>query len=210
MTHAATKLGGMRFSEAWLALCLGLITACSGSGDTSGAGGGGEQSKRHALDLGCTLDSLMLRFPIVLSYELDEPLTEGAASDLRFTGAVTIDGPTAEALIDAMVPRIDIISVQIEASVAGASPSTLGTFLGTAPINDFNLEIDTDDDGEPGPHRLELETVTVATTPRPGAERVEIGLDLDGVSFVFGDFEVPEDCVNPSLVGSVVTFEVQR
>ena len=34
-----------------------------------------------------------------------------------------------------------------------------------------------------------------------GADEVDLGLSLDGVSLLLGDFQVPTDCLGPTLVG---------
>jgi hypothetical protein len=112
-------------------------------------------------------------------------------------------------LIDAGVSKIDIISVEIATSVSGATPSIIQTSFAAAPINDFDLEVDPDDNGVAGPHTLELDTLVVSTAVTEGADEVEFGLGLDRVSLLLGDFNVPLDCLGPSLVGFSASFPVE-
>ena len=126
----------------------------------------------------------------------------------RVSAAVTFEEQAATALIDAGITKLDIISVEISTWVDGATPPIAGTSLGAAPINDFDLEIDTDDNGVAGPHRLELDTVAIATTVAEGASEVELGLGLEQVSLLLGDFLVPTDCFGPTLVGFTARFPV--
>jgi len=165
----------------------------------------GEQS---FYQLNCTIDTLLIEIPIELSYELDRPYTEGGSAELTFSAAVTFGEQASTALVDAGVGKIDIISLEIGTSVAGAMPAIIETSLAAAPINDFDLEIDTDDNGIAGPHRLELDAVTVTTTVIEGADEVDLGLGLDGVSLLLGDFQVPTDCLGPTLVGFFARFPV--
>jgi len=112
-------------------------------------------------------------------------------------------------LIDAGTPKIDIISDEIATWVDGATPDIVETSPAAAPINDFDLEVDTDDNGVAGPHRLELDTVTITTTVSESADEVELGLGLDHVSLVLGDFHVPADCLGPTLVGFTARFPAE-
>jgi len=59
--------------------------------------------------------------------------------------------------------------------VTGAAPGTIGTTLAAAPISNFDLEGDRDDNGVPGPHRFDLDTVMITTTATGGADQVEFG-----------------------------------
>jgi hypothetical protein len=83
------------------------------------------------------------------------------------------------------------------------------TSWAAAPFNDFDLEVDTDNNGVGGPHRLELEAVTIATTVIEGADEVELGLGLEQLSLVLGDFQVPTECLSPTLVGFTARFPVE-
>ncbi len=105
------------------------------------------------------------------------------------------------------VPDTDIMVIDVASSVAGATPTTLETSLAEG-FNDFDLEIDTDDNGAPGPHRLELQTVTTTATVDGNANEVELGLSLDGLFLMMGDFEIPTGCVDPTLVGFTASYEV--
>lgn len=55
-------------------------------------------------------------------------------------------------------------------------------------------------------HRIELNTAIIATTVSEGANEVELGLGQ--VSLVLGDFDVPTECLGPTLVGFVASFPV--
>jgi hypothetical protein len=112
-------------------------------------------------------------------------------------------------LIDAGFGAIDIISLQIESTAVGATPSIIANSLTAAPINDFDLDVDTNENGLAGPHPFELETVTVATTVDEGAEQVEFALGLDQVSLVLGDVELPADCPGATVTGFTVVFPVE-
>jgi hypothetical protein len=50
--------------------------------------------------------------------------------------------------------------------------------------------------------------VTTTTSAAEGATQVELSLGLDGVSLVLGDFNVPTNCLNPTLVGISAHFPV--
>ena len=158
--------------------------------------------------MSCTIDTLVLEIPIELTYLLDRPFVAGAAADLSFSAAVIFNEAFSAALIDAGVSKVDIMAMDITSSVLGATPSMLETSLATG-INDFDLDIDTDDNGLPGPHRLELNSATVATSVSEGADEVELSLDLDHISLRLGDFEMPTDCLGPTLVGFTARFPVE-
>lgn len=70
---------------------------------------------------------------------------------------------------------IDIVSVELVTRLTGAAPGTIGTTLAAAPISNFDLEGDPDDNGVPGPHRFDLDTVIITTTVTGGADQVEFG-----------------------------------
>jgi len=92
----------------------------------------------------------------------------------------------------------------------GAAPdSEVHALLTEEGINDFDLAIDTDDNGAPGPHHLELDAVTTTVSVDEDASEVELGLGLDGVSLLMGDFQVPSGCLAPSLVGFSARFPVE-
>jgi hypothetical protein len=202
-----------------LLVALGAAVGCGDgnagpSGGDAGAGGiagsdGTHPAKQSSYRLSCTIATLILEIPIELSFELDRPYTEGGSADLTFSASVTFDERTATTLIDAGVSKIDIISVEIATWVNGATPSIIQTSFAAAPINDFDLEVDPDDNGVAGPHTLELDTLVVSTAVTEGADEVEFGLALDGVSLLLGDFDVPLDCLGPSLVGFSASFPVE-
>jgi len=83
------------------------------------------------------------------------------------------------------------------------------TSLGAAPINDFDLTRDTDDKGAPGPHVLDLEPMTSVTTVDDGAQEVVFSVGTEQNSMVLGDFLGPEECTNPTQVGSLARFPVE-
>jgi len=203
-----------------LLLVLGAATGCgganggpvgtggSGGGAGTGGSGGNPLAEQTSYLLSCRIDTLVLEIPIDLSYELDRPYVEGGSANLTFSAAVTFGEQASTALIDAGVSKIDIVSMEIATQLAGATPPMVATSLAAAPINDFDLEVDTDDNGVPGPHRLELNAVVATTTVIEGAEEVELSLGLDGVSLLLGDFRAPTDCLGPTLVGFSARFAV--
>jgi len=150
-------------------LVLGAATGCgganggpvgtggSGGGAGTGGSGGNPLAKQSSYVLSCMIDTLVLEIPIDLSYELDRPYTEGGSANLTFSAAVTFGEQASTALIDAGVSKIDVVSMEITTQLAGATPPMMATALAAAPINDFDLAVDTDDNGVPGPHRLLLE-----------------------------------------------------
>ena len=186
---------------------VGCSDASDGAGGTGGSGGN-PLAEQSAYQLNCTIDTLLIEIPIELSYELDRPYTEGGSANLTFSAALTFGEQASTVLVDAGASKIDIISLQIGTWVVGATPAIIETSLATAPINDFDLEIDTDDNGIAGPHRLELDAVVTTTTVSEGADAVELGLGLDEVSLLLGDFHVPTDCLSPTLVGFSARFPV--
>jgi len=191
-------------------LLLGAHAGCAAAnGGALGTGGSGgiPSAKQSEHTLSCTIGELTLEIPIELSYSPDGRLIAGAAVDLSVSAAVIFDEAFSAAIIDAGVSKIDIMVLDVASSVLGATPTRLETSL-IQGINDFDLEIDTDDNGAPGPHRLELQTVTTTATVDGEANEVELGLGLDGLFFMLGDFEIPKDCVDPTLVGFTVSYEV--
>jgi hypothetical protein len=159
--------------------------------------------------LTCTIDTLELEVPIELTYLPDRRLIAGAPAGLRFSASVVFDEGFSAALIDAGVSKVDIMSMEISSTVLGAIPPTLKASL-AAGINDFDLETDTDDNGQPGPHRLELEMVDTTMLIDEDADELELGLALDGIILLLGDFQMPSDCLSPTLVGFGVTFDVAQ
>ena len=196
-----------------LVATLGIASlGCGDSAEgSSGAGGSGGAplAERSTYALSCTIDPLVLEIPIELSYALDHPYFQGVVTNLGFSAAIIFDEVTSTALIEAGIAKIDILSAEVGPWVLGATPPMVRTSLAAAPINDFDLEVDTNENGMAGPHRLELNPVSVPTLANANAEEVELGLVLDGVSMVLGDARVPTDCLGPTLVGSSVRFPVQ-
>jgi hypothetical protein len=193
-----------------LLILLGATGGCAGGEDGGTGGGGGDPlSEQSSYRLRCTIDPLVLEFPIELVYELDSPYRTGESVELTLSATVTFTEQVATALIDAGIGKVDIISMDIAAWIEGAIPPSIEASFGAAPINDFDLEVDTDDDGIAGPHRIELDTQTIATEALEGAAEVELGLELDRVSLVLGDFEVPMDCLSPTLVGFSARFPIE-
>jgi hypothetical protein len=99
------------------------------------------------------------------------------------------------------------ISASVTTSVTGATPATMTASLG-APLDDFDLQSDPDDNGMPGPHRLELDPMTATSNAAPEAKEVAFKLDFDGISLTLDIFNIPADCFGPSLVGVAVRFPV--
>ncbi len=186
---------------------LGAHAGCAADNGGTGGAGGIPSEKQSEHTLSCTIGELVLEIPLELRYLPDRPLVAGAAVDLSFSATIVFTEAFSAAIIDAGVSKIDIMVIDVASSVLGATPTTLATSL-IEGINDFDLEIDTDDNGAPGPHRVALQTVTTTATVDDNAIDVELGLSLDGLFFMMGDFEVPTDCVDPTLVGFTVSFEV--
>jgi hypothetical protein len=213
--RASTRAGKLRHVKqltVWLLTLLSLTAGC-GNGDGGSAGGGGgtglnELERQSSYQLSCMVDTLLLQIPMELSYRLDRPYVAGGSSELTFSAVVTFSEDTAQMLIDAGIDKIDIISAEITASVYDAAPSAVKTSLAAA-INDFDLTVDTNDDGTPGPHQLELDPVTVTSTASESAQTVELGLSTSDISMVLGDFEVPDRCLGPTLVGFASEFPVE-
>lgn len=191
-----------------LLLVLAAISGCGDANAGTGGSGGTPRAEQSSYRLSCTIDTLILEIPIELTYQPDRPWIAGAPVDLSVSAAVIFDEAFSESIIDAGVSKIDIMVIDVASAISGATPSVLETSLADG-INDFDLIIDTDDDGAPGPHRLELETATTTVSVDEDATAVEIGLGLDGVFFMMGDFEMPDDCLNPTLVGFAARFLVE-
>ena len=201
----------MRFFSFPLALWLTLpcALACNGDSDGSPDGGGDGLTRESDFRLSCAIDPVVLEIPLELSYAIDRPYSEGSSTELTFSATVVFNEASSSALIDAGVGEIDIVSMRVGAWGIGAEPAQIDATLTTAPINDFDLVPDTDDNGAPGPHSLELQPVTVTSVVSEGATEVELGLLLDQIALVLGDFEVPADCVSPILVGPSAVFPVR-
>jgi len=185
---------------------VAISAACGDSGNGGATVNPVAESRTY--DLRCTVDEVLLEMALEVSFELDRPFVAGERSELTAEVTFVFGEPTIAALADAGVTKIDVISMEVVTSVRGATPSTLATSLTDAPINDFDLELDTDQDGVAGPRSLGLGAATAPTTPGEGSAEVELGLLLDGISILLGDFQVPDDCVEPSLVGSSASFPV--
>lgn len=216
--RAPRKLCPMKLSSlSSLLLSLLFVGAANACGDTNGtldgtggAGGSGGNPlvKQSSYRLSCTIDTLELELSIELSYTLDRPYIADSASELTFSPTVIFSEDSSVAFIEEGIRNVDIISLEVATSVQGATPAVTQASLASAPINDFDLEADPDENGRPGPHRLALEPITTPSTPDQGAEQVELGLGPDQVSLVLGDFEVPTDCLAPTLVGFSTRFAV--
>jgi len=198
----------MRSIASLLLIALLVVSGCGDSGGGGGGGTNGTPEVQTPWSLECTIDTTVLEIGIDVTYALDQAYAQGGSSNLTYGAVVTLEEPTAVALIDAGVTKIDIISMNVATWVVGATPDTIDTLLSSAPINDLDLEVDPDDNGIPGPHRLPLDDVTVASTVMDGATTVELGLSLDQLSMVLGDFEVPTECESPTLVGFSGAFPV--
>lgn len=213
----------MKLSELCLVAALGAIAACGGAnagplnpaggggaGGSGGAGGTGNQPPvgQSTFVLTCERDTLRLSIPIELVVELTKPFSSSGSTEATFLASVTFDEESVGSLIDEGITSIDIASASVTTNVTGGNPPTMTASLGEAPINDFDLRTDPDDDGLPGPHRLELDPMTVTANAAPEATEVIFGLDFAGVSLVLGDFTIPSDCVSPSLGGVALRFPV--
>jgi len=191
-----------------LFVVLGTAAGCGGANGGPTGTDGDPLTEQSSYTLSCTIGALVLEIPIELFYELDRPYIEGGSATLTFSAAITFEEQTATALIDAGTSKIDIFSVEIATLIDGATPSMVETSWAAAPFNDFDLDVDTDDNGVAGPHRVELDTATIATTVIEGADEVELGLGLEQVFLDLGDFEVPGLCLSPTLVGFTARFPV--
>lgn len=213
----------MNFRKLCLVATLGAIAGCGGtnagalgSGGTGGAagtGGAGGTGASPVVDqtsfrLSCVYDTLELDIPIELVVGLTEPYSRSRSTEATFSSSVTFDEESVASFLDANVTVIDIVSASVTTNATGAIPATMIASFGAAPINDFDLQADPDDNGIPGPHRLDLDPVTVTSYATPGTTEVAFDLEFDGISFALGDFQIPMDCLGPSLVGVVLRFPV--
>lgn len=190
-----------------------LPPGAGGSGGAAGSGGTGgvalPPSGVRTFEVGCLRPDLDLTFDIELRIDLDEPFGESDSTEVTFTPAVTMSEDTAAALIDATVETIDITAMSTQTSLTGASPTTITTLLEEAPIQDFDLTTDPDENDVPGPHRFEFAPLTTTAFVDSGADEVEFVVST--VSFDFGDFSVPASCVDGiSLVGTPLSFPVSE
>ena len=216
----------MNLSKLCVVAALGAIVGCGsanggalgsagagGTGGTGSAGGAGGTGAPPPMDqssfrLNCEFDTLDLNIVIELLVELTEPYSSSASTEATFSSSMTFDEESVASFLDAGVTVIDIVSASVTTDVSGATPTSMRASLGAAPINDFDLETDPDNNGIPGPHRFDLDPVTTTSTATSGASEVVFDLEFDGVSLVLGDFHIPMDCFGPSLVGVVVSFPV--
>lgn len=198
-------------------IAFGVAAGCGGATvEAVGSGGSGGDARTEAppaqlrtYRLTCQTNVAVLDMSVELSIELDRPYTEGGSAYVTFSTSLTFEEQTATDLVDAGESVIDIVSVEIATRVSGATPETIGTSLAAAPIDDFDLEADPDGNGIAGPHRFDLDTVSVQTTVAGGAAQVEFDLHFDGISLILGKFNLPEDCFRPSLTGFSVSFPVE-
>ena len=163
--------------------------------------------------LRCTIDTvdrdpLLLDITIELAYLLSAPYTVAASVDLTFSASVIFDEVASLALIDDGFDVIDVNSIEITTSLDGATPSMLEASL-TNGVNDLDLTLDTDQNGVAGPHRIELDPATTATSAMEGASEVELALALEQISLVLGDVQVPTDCISAELRGFTTRFPVR-
>jgi hypothetical protein len=208
----------VKFSELCLVAALGAIAGCGGAnsgplgpGGRDGAAGGGGTGNPPPVDqstflLTCENGTLQLNIPIELVVELTEPYSSSRSTEATFSAAVILDEESVASLIDADATLIDI-SASVTTNVTGATPATMTASLG-APLDDFDLQSDPDDNGMPGPHRLELDPMTATSNAAPEAKEVAFKLDFDGISLTLDIFNIPADCFGPSLVGVAVRFPV--
>ena len=199
---------------------LGAIGGCGGanggpvgSGGTGGAGGAGGTGDPPVVDqtsfrLSCVYDTLQLDILIELVVGLTEPYSSSRSTEATFSSSVTFDEESVASFLDAGVTVIDIVSASVTTKATGAIPAAMMASFGAAPINDFDLQADPDDNGIPGPHRLDLDPVTATSYATPGTTEVAFDLQFEGISLALGDFQIPMDCLSPSLVGVVLRFPV--
>lgn len=204
----------------WMAW-LGAMTACGGAnaGELLGTGGNGGSDmgtggslpappmETRTFEVACLRPDLDLTFDIELRVDLDAPFGVGESTEVTFTPTVTMLEETAAALIDATVETIDITAMSVQTRLSGTDTSAITSALVEAPIQDFDLADDPDENGTPGPHRFELPPASEGASVVGGADRVEFVLST--IAFEFGDFRLPESCVDAlSVVGTPLTFPV--
>lgn len=200
----------------FLAVACGNESAEVGNGGNGGegpAGSGGEPlppgAQTVTFTLSCEVVPIELRLPFDLTVSPDRAYSENGTSEVMLSAGMTIDEQTVSALLSSEITDIDVSSGTIGVDLVGATPARIETSLVDAPINDFELAVDTDDNGVLGPHRFEFETVIEVTAAAPGANEVTFRLTFGGISIVLGDFSIPDDCRNTSLVGQPARFTVR-
>jgi len=213
----------VKCSELCLVAAFGAIAGCGGAnagpllpagdGGVGGAGGSGgtggaPSTERGTFRLNCEYDTLQLNLPIELFVELTQPFARSGSTEATFSASVILDEGSVASLIEEGITVIDIASVSVTTNLDGASPATMTASLPGVPIDNFDLQTDPDDDGMPGPHRLELDPVTATANATSEAMEVVFGLNFGGISLVLGDFNIPSDCVDLSLGGVAVSFPV--
>lgn len=181
-----------------------------GAAGAGGAGGtrGAPQVEQAAFRLDCDYSTLQLTLPIEFVVELARSFAGESSTEATFTATVILDEASVASLIGEGITVIDIASVSVTTNLDGATPTTITASLPGVPIDNFNLQTDPDDNAMFGPHRLELDPVTVTVSAAPDATEVVFGLAFSGISFDLGDFDIPSDCVDPSLRGSPARFPV--
>lgn len=184
-----------------------------GAGNAGGSGGMGGTDVAPPIDqsrhvVSCEYDTLDLHLPIELVVELTKPYSTSGSTEATLSATVTLDEGSVASFLDAGITVIDVISASITSNLTGAVPTTMTASLGSAPINDLDLEEDPDDNGIPGPHRIEFDLTTATSNVASGAREVTYSLPIGGVSLELGDFHIPSDCLGLSLVGVVMTFPV--
>ena len=183
----------------------------SGSGGVGGTGGATEPpfARTSEFLLRCQYDTLELTLSIEIVVEPLALYSNSTPVETAFSASVTLDESSTTALLDSGISVIDVASAEVVTRILGATPTTMTSSLDSAPINDLDLEADPDNDGTPGPHRLELGRMVAVTTAETGARAITFGVAIGGVSLNFGDFEVPTDCLGTaSLVGTAIRFPV--
>jgi len=198
----------VRLLISYVLIVLGAIVGCGDTNGGTGGNGGDPLTAQSSYRLTCTINEVVLEIPIDLSFELDRPYTEGGSADLTFSAVVTFEEPAIAMLLDAGISTIDIITAAIGSRIDGATPQIVESSL-SAPINNFDLALDTDDNGIAGPRRLPLDAVTTTTMVTEGANEVTLATGTDQVSLLLGDFHVPTGCLGPTLVGFSARFPVE-
>ena len=172
----------MKFRELFLVATVGAIACCGGanagplgSGGSGGSGGAGGTGGPPLVDqstfrLSCQNDTLELSIPIELVVELTEPYSNSRSTQATFSATVILDEESVAALIEAGNTLVDIASASVTTNVTGATPTQMTASLSGVPFR-VDLQSDTDDNGMPGPHRLELEPVNSPSNADPAARR---------------------------------------